>query len=116
MVATENSATDIRIRVLLSVQRALVGEIIPEMRAVDVESSQARIVIRVFTEGDASESVREDFDAGMVTQVVADFPYPGQEDPTVAFEFVRCDSPNRVPVRGICFAQAGVRFDTNGAG
>lgn len=94
--------------VLLSVQRALVGEVTPEMRAIEVQLSRTQIVIRVFTQGVPSEALRDDFDAGMVTQVVADFPYPDRQDPEVSVEFVRCDSPHPVPVRGIpVFALAG---------
>jgi hypothetical protein len=103
---------DLRTRVLLSVQRALLGEITPEMRAVEVEWSPERILLRVFTEGEASEEVREDFDASAVTQVVADFPEPDRDDPRVEFEFVRCDSPARIPVRGtLVFSRAGVGAD-----
>ena len=101
--------SDLRARVLLSVQRALLGEITPEMRAVEVEWSPERILLRVFTEGEASEQVREDFDAAVVTQVVADFPEPDRGDPRVELEFVRCDAPDHVPVRGtLVFARAGV--------
>jgi hypothetical protein len=101
----------------LSIQRALVGEITPEMRVVEVELSRTQICIRVFTHGVPSAALRDDFDAGMVTQVVADFPYPDREDPEVSVEFVRCDSPHPVPVRGIpVFALAGVRFEERPAG
>ena len=102
----------LRKRVLLSVQRALMGEVTPEMRVVEVELSTSRILIRIFTEGEASEALRADCDAGLATQVVADFPYPERGDPQVALEFVRCDQPQSIPVRGqIIFALAGVTFE-----
>jgi hypothetical protein len=93
----------------MSVQRALLGEITPEMRAIEVEWSPERIMLRVFTEGEAGERLREDFDASAVTQVIADFAIPAEGGPHVAFEFVRCDAPERIPVRGtLVFARAGV--------
>ncbi len=91
---------DLRRRVLLSVQRALVGEITPQMRYIDVEFSAERIHIIVWHDGAVGSSVVDDFDAGAVSQVVADFPYPEQHDPQVSFEFVRCDSPQRPEFRG----------------
>lgn len=98
---------ELRVRVLLSVQRALLGEITPPMRAIEVEWSRDRIMIRVFTEGEVDDAMREDFDAGVVTQVVSDFPDPDRGDPQVAFEVVRCDAPTRIPVRGVLvFARA----------
>jgi hypothetical protein len=108
---------EFRRSVLLSVQRALVGEITPEMRAVEVEISPKRVVVRVFTDGEAPESVREDFDAGAIAQVVADFPCPDEEDPEVAFEFERIDAPRPIVARGtMVFARAGTRFETKRAG
>lgn len=107
----------LRRNVLLSVQRALVGEITPEMRAIEVELAPGRILIRVFTDGEPAETLQDDFDAGMVTQVVADFPYPENGDPEVALEFVRCDSPKPVLVRGLLvFALAGTTFEGSFAG
>jgi hypothetical protein len=89
--------SDLHVRVLLSLQRALLGEITPEMRAVAVQWSPDRIEIRIYTDGEASSETREDFDAAVVTQVVADFSFPERGDPTVDFEFVRCDAPSRLP-------------------
>ncbi len=99
--------TDLRIKVLLSLQRALLGEITPEMRAVAVQWSPNRIAIRVYTDGEAPAEVREDFDASVVTQVVADFSFPDQGDPSVEFEFARCDAPTRLPDWGqLVYARA----------
>src|SRR5688572_7118178 len=107
---THDSQREFRNGVLLSVQRALVGEITPVMRAVEVEIERTRVLIRVFTDGDVPEDVRKDFDAGAITQVVADFPDPENGDPQVAFELVAVPSPAAVPVRGVLvFALAGTR-------
>lgn len=89
------------VRVLLSVQRALIGEITPDMRYIDVEFSSERIHIIVWHDGAHDEYVHDDFDAGAVTQVVADFPRPERGDPQVSFEFVRCDFPERPEFRGV---------------
>jgi hypothetical protein len=104
---------ELRTRALLSVQQALVGEVRVEMRAIEVEISPVRILIRVFTHGQASEELREEFDAGAVTQVVAHFPYPDRGDPEVEFEFVRCDRPSPIPVRGtLVFAWTDELFES----
>jgi hypothetical protein len=102
---------DLRTSILLSVQRALVGELTREMRAVEVVLTTTRAVVRVFTEGELSAKLREDFDAGAIAQVVADFPYLGERHPQIECEFVRCDFPDKVPVEGILVhALAGVQF------
>ena len=102
----------LRSSVLLSVQRALVGEIDPYMRAVSVEWDESRIRIHVYYDGLVTDEALGDFDAGAVTQVVADFPYPEREDPSVEFDMLRCDSPSPVPARGVLvFARKGETFD-----
>ncbi|MDB6024073.1 MAG: hypothetical protein JWM68_296 [Verrucomicrobiales bacterium] len=97
------SDTDLRSRVLLSVQRALVGEVTPEMRFIAVEISRERIHIIVWHDGIIDESISGNggnFDGGAITQVVADFAWPERGDPQVSFEFVRCDFPHRPDFRG----------------
>lgn len=94
------SDTDLRSRVLLSVQRALVGEVTPQMRFIGVEFSSERIHIIVWHDGVVAESISADFDAGVVTQVHADFAWPERGDPQTSFEFVRCDFPQRPDFRG----------------
>jgi hypothetical protein len=95
------NSTELRIRVLLSLQRALVGEVTPNIRAVSVEYSEEKIRIQVYIDGEISEEAKEEFDAGVVTQVVADFPYPEKDDPSVEYEFLRIDAPGRIDYRGI---------------
>jgi hypothetical protein len=86
-----------RTRVLLSVQRALLGEITPGMRAIAVDWDQERIRIRVLHDGPWDASLEADFDAGAVSQVVADFPWPERGDPHVVCEFVRLDGQRALP-------------------
>jgi hypothetical protein len=86
-----------RANTLLSLQRALLGEITPGMRAVSVRWSSRQILIRVFHDGPWAALVEEDFDASAVTQVVADFPNPEQGDPEILYEFVRLDGDARLP-------------------
>jgi hypothetical protein len=86
--------------VLLSVQRALLGEITPNMRAISVSWSPREILIRVYIDGPIPRGLQDDFEAGMAAQVVADFVYPDQGDPAVLpCEFIRVDAPQRVPHR-----------------
>jgi hypothetical protein len=94
------SDTDIRSRVLLAVQRALVGEVTRQMRFIGVEFSPERIHVIVWHDGAVDESISAGFDAGAVTQIVADFAWPERGDPQVSFEFVRSDFPRRPDFRG----------------
>lgn len=86
-----------RARVLLSVQRALLGETAPGVRAIAVDWNENRIRIQVLHDGPWDAAVEEDFDAGAVTQVVADFPWPERGDPQVDFEFARFDGSGPLP-------------------
>ena len=69
-----------RTGVLLSLQRALLGAITPNMRAITVEWSKTYIRIWVYHDGQFTEEAVEDFDADVVTQVIADYPYPEKEN------------------------------------
>lgn len=75
--------------VVASIRRALIGAVPPEIRAVTVECSAALVLVRVFADDDAPDSVHEEFDADVITQVVADFPYPDHGDPRIDLVFVR---------------------------
>ena len=72
----EKTMNDLRIRVRLSLQRALLGEVTPNLRAVCVEVSPAEIHVWAYYDGPQSEAEEEDFDGSVLTQLVADFPYP----------------------------------------
>jgi len=91
---------DLRAKILLSVQRALVGCITSEMRSISVEWSSYRIHLHVYVDGVLREETFNDFDAEAVTQIVADFPYPDRGDPQVTFVFHRCDYPQKPEFEG----------------
>ena len=102
---------DLRVRVLLSVQRALVGEITPEMRAVSVEWSPKEVLLRVFVDGLVADQIRDDFDASVVTQIMADFIHSERCEPPIEFEFIRVDDPVPIPNVGtFVFGRAGTSF------
>jgi hypothetical protein len=83
------SMHDIRARLLLSVQRALLGAVSPRLRAVTCGWEGVEITLRFVFDG---EMVEEDLeDAGVVaTEVAADFPAPWTVDEDVA----RLDYPD----------------------
>jgi hypothetical protein len=96
-------------RVLASIERAIVGAVPPEIRAVAVEWSAAQVLVRVFAEQAAPDSVREEFDEDVITQVVADFPYPDRGDPRIDLVFVRGGAPIVVPAGAVVvFVRADV--------
>jgi hypothetical protein len=96
----KDNLNQLRARILLSLQRALLGEVTSNMRAISVEWSTDRIKIWVYYDGPVDEDIVDDFDASAVTQVVADFPYPDKGDPKIDFEFLRCDIPQKIGNRG----------------
>jgi hypothetical protein len=87
-------------RALLSVQRALLGEVTPEMRAISLELSQKVLRVTVFIDGLVDEDLVDDFDSAVITQIIADFPEPDRDDPAVEFEFIRADVPAPLEPRG----------------
>ncbi len=90
----------LRVSTLLSVQRALVGEILPTFRLISVEYSEAEIKIWVYHDKKIDSNEIEEFDRTVISSVVADFPYPEHSDPKVAFEFVRVDYPEKINPKG----------------
>jgi hypothetical protein len=100
------SETSLRALAFLSVQRALVGAVSPEIRAVSIDLSQGKIIITVYHNGQASDDLYETV-AVIVTEVLADF-REGQE---VVSSVVRVDEPESVPLRGEpAFAVKGTTF------
>lgn len=92
---------EFRIRVLLSVQRALLGEVTAKMRSIEVILATDTLHLRVWHEGAATKEEKDDFDAIVVTGIAADL-WTGIEpprDPT--FEFVRCDPPAKPKTEGV---------------
>jgi hypothetical protein len=104
--------TELRVSTLLSLQRALVGEIGPSIRAIAVAISSARIDICVFHDGHISSELIDDFESGVMSNVIADFPYPDQGDPVVDCAFIRSDAPAPLAlVSGIwVYARQGTTF------
>jgi hypothetical protein len=97
--------------VLLAVQRALVGEISPGMRAVAVEIGPAQVWLYVFHDGEADEDEIDDFDAAVVAQLESDAPELATSDgvePEIGFSYVRVDEPAPLPVHGhLVYARKG---------
>lgn len=103
---------DTRQQILLSVQRALVGEVWPSIRAISVDISTTRVSIYAYWDGPIDADQLEEFDGGAITQVVADFPYPEHGDPSIRLRPMRCDAPQPIPVRGqLVYARARERFE-----
>ena len=90
----------LRARVLLSLKRALLGEVTSEMRAISVGLFVEKILVTVYHDGPVAPAIVENFDAIAITQVIADFPYPERGDPKVELQFQRCDSPQPIAPRG----------------
>lgn len=86
--------TDIRARVLLSVQRALLGEVFPALRGVTVGWDDRTIRIVCYMDGPIS--ARDQERLGCVeAEISADF-----EDYQVHVDTVRCDAPaDMAPLR-----------------
>lgn len=67
----ETSATQMRVRVLMSIQRALLGMVTPSLRGVSVSWDEHRIGARFVYDADDRENV--EFVQEIETQVLADF-------------------------------------------
>jgi hypothetical protein len=81
-----NELWELRVRLLLSIQRALLGEVTPNIRAVTAQIDAQTIVLRWIIDGEISDNFRCDLSA-VGTEVVADF-----ETHQIAEEFIRCDA------------------------
>jgi hypothetical protein len=77
---------ELRVRLLLSIQRALLGEVTPNIRAVTAQIGAQTIVLRWIIDGGISDSFKHDLSV-VGTKVVADF-----ATHQIAEEFIRCDS------------------------
>ena len=87
MELTPSQRTAVSLR--LSLQRALLGEIGPGLRAVTCSSSDDGIVIRAIFDGEAGPEDRESM-SEVATEVAADF----AENVLVDDEIIRVDMPN----------------------
>ena len=81
-----NDSWELRVRLLLSIQRALLGEVTPNIRAVTAQIDVQTIVLRWIIDGEISDSFKLDLSA-VSTEVVADFARH-----QIVEEFIRCDA------------------------
>lgn len=80
-----------RASLLLSVNRALWGEVGPALRAVHVAANGAAIMLRFYFDGHVTETDRESASC-VAAEVVADFP-----DSTIKEQIMRLDAPQSIP-------------------
>lgn len=77
----------LRVRLLLSIQRALLGEVTPNIRAVTAGIDENAITLRWIIDGEITDELEDDLSAAGA-EVIADF-----ETHQIAEEFVRSDAP-----------------------
>jgi hypothetical protein len=82
------TSTDMRVRVLLSVQRALLGQIGTAVRAIMCRWTENEICVRVVLDGKIGDRDAEAISEAE-TEVIADFPSPV----VVCSKLERCDYP-----------------------
>ena len=97
--------------VQLSVIRALLGEITPEIRAVLVELRGHQVTVRVIHEGVASADLIEAMDEAQ-TEILADVPASEPDALSVKVLLVRSDEPAKIQAAGRpVFARRGTYFE-----
>jgi len=95
--------------VRLALQTALIGQVTAAVRLISVEHDSSVVRVIVFFDSELPEDDREEFADEMASCVGLRLGDP-PDGPVVVCHFVRCDEPQRVPVRGeIVFARKGVR-------
>ena len=82
---------EIRKRLLLSIQRALLDKIPCSLRGVTVGWDKSEIIINCFFDGEISESDRELMEVA-ATEVIADFP----SSYTISLDCFRKDAPEKI--------------------
>ena len=98
-----------RRRVRLALQTALIGQITPAIRLISVESDAAVVRVVVYYDQALSDDDRGDLAAETVSCLGLELGDP-PAGPAGECHFLRCDDPQRVPVRGeIVFARKGVQ-------
>jgi hypothetical protein len=78
---------ELRVRLLLSIQRALLGEVTPNIRAVTAAIDENAITLRWIIDGAIADDLESDLGAAGV-EIGADF-----DSHQIAQEFLRCDAP-----------------------
>lgn len=87
--------TELRTRILLSVMRALLGEVFSSLRAVICFArSEVSILIVFYVDGAISEDDQESIEVA-VTEVIADFP----ANVDISHEIRRVDAPERLDLQ-----------------
>ena len=81
---------ELQVRLLLSIQRALLGEVTPNIRAVTASIDEGTITLRWIIDGEITDDFRRDLSA-VGAEIVADF-----ESHQIAEEFLRCDAPRLI--------------------
>jgi hypothetical protein len=85
-----NEQWELRVRLLLSIQRALLGEVTPNIRAVTAQIDAQTIVLRWIIDGKISDGLRRDLSA-VGAEVVADF-----ATHRIAEELIRCNASHAI--------------------
>jgi len=85
-----------RVRALLSLQRAFLGEVFPALRAVTVEWGDKSVRFRAYVDGPVA-GVDGDSLSGVSAEIAADF---GPEV-TVDYEILRRDAPAPIHDQGV---------------
>jgi len=80
-----------RTNAILSLNRALWGEVFPELRAAKIQWDNEKVSLFFYCDGEISESDRDSLEC-VGTEVFADFP-----DHEVEVNIFRCDYPERIP-------------------
>ncbi len=98
---------DRRLRILLVVRIALLGEIPPNLRAVSVDWTEDKIILYFFFNGEPSEDDRENAEC-VATDILAHFFESSSET-----NCVNIPEPNPIPRLGkqFVFACKGTRFE-----
>ncbi len=78
----------LRAQLLLSIQRALLGHVTPNIRAITARMDATTITLRWIVDGEGSDALQDDLGA-VGTAVIADF-----STHQIAEEFIRCDAPH----------------------
>ncbi len=96
----EGKDHSLRTRILLSAQRALLGEVPPSLRMVALDWDEKRIHLQCYFDGPVSEEDRESMES-VTTEMIADF-FPGLN---VELRIIRLDAPSRMeqPARAVAY-------------
>lgn len=85
-----------RCEVLLSIQKALLGEIPPSLRAVTVSWNETDLKFFCYFDGPISEEDKESMSC-VETELIADLP----EDNNISYDVIRIDAPQRIEAEGV---------------